>query len=443
MNIQRLSTTFDVILHYRQEIDKLAGMYIMKLYSEVEKKKKIMTNQKCSKDLEQFTHNLSLQLKQFEKVVSNLKARLSSVYTLVLEDAIQYSEKVRKELLHECKLFENFFQAYVFRDDIINVLKDDKVAIIVAENSFCFNFILPPLIRIAFPHKSVISCENCDILKLRLSNWLSNFLSEKIGTDLFNERRMATHISCLNEKQLLNYFVDSRFVVKQAFVIFNVPLVRSIESDLLLSYLRDMIVANEDSRLILLISPYSDLKNYRNYFSKIIQVVRVLKAPCISYPVETVWKNNALTPLEDYVSHVVNTIMSILALHNFGDILAFLPDINDLKQASEMLKEQLKKFLYNNVEYYLIHENAIYNLDCSISTNLKRKVFLSTECSEAINFPSLRFVVDSGIRKHVFYDNLLKIDVLKMTFISCWEAKLRKSLAGRFSNGICYRIYNL
>ncbi|KAF8786841.1 uncharacterized protein LOC129972642 isoform X2 [Argiope bruennichi] len=442
MNMQRLNSSFDVVLQYRQEIDKLSEVCITKLYSEIEKKKNILMEPKYSKYLEQHIYNLSLQLKQFEKVISSLKARLSSVCTSGLADAIQCSGKIQNELLYECKLFENFFQAYAFCDDVIHYLKDNGVTIIVADSSFCFNMVLPPLIQVMFPQKSVISCENCDILKLRLSNWLSNFLGEKINTNLFNEKELANDMLCLSEKQLLNYFVDSRFVVKQAVVIFNVPLVRSIESDLLLSYLRDMIVANKGSRLILLISPHADLKNYKKYFSKIRSGVQVLKTPCISFPVKTVWKKNSLTPSEDYVSEVNHTITSILALHDFGDILAFLPDFNDLKQAEEMLRKQLKKFHYNDVEYFLIYENASYNLYNNLLFSSKRKVFLTTDCSEATIYPSVKFIVDSGIRKSMFYDYSLKKEALKNTFISCPKAKLRKNMAGKFDSGICYRIYN-
>ncbi|GBM29492.1 putative pre-mRNA-splicing factor ATP-dependent RNA helicase DEAH9 [Araneus ventricosus] len=442
MNIPQLCSSLDVVLHYRQEIDKLSEVCITKLYSEVEKKRKMLIHKKYSKDLEQLIHNLSLQLKQFEKVISKLKIRLSSVCALKLEDAIQCSEKIKHELLYECKLFENFFQAYGFRDDVITFLKDNQVNIVVADSSCCFHMVLPLLIRAMFPHQTVVSCESCEILKRGLCYWLSNFLGEKLDMNLFNEKGFVNDISCLSEKQLLNYFVDSRFVVKQAVVIFNVPLVRSIESDLLLSYLRDMVVANRDSRLILLISPYTDLNSYQNYFSLISSGVQILKTLCISFPVKTVWRKDSLTPLEDYVSQVVHTIMSILALHDFGDILAFLPNYSDLKQAAEMLRKQLINFRYNDVEYFLIYENSFYNIDYNLSPNSRRKVFLSTDCSEATVFPSVKFVVDSGIRKSVFYDQLLKKEVLKSTFISCREARLRKSMAGKFSNGICYRIYN-
>ncbi|CAL1272573.1 unnamed protein product [Larinioides sclopetarius] len=443
MNIPQLCSSLDVVLYYRQEIDKLSEVYITKLYSEVEKKRNMLINQKYSKNLEQFLHNLSLQLKQFEKIISKLKVQLSSVCALMLEEAIQRSEKIKNLLVYECKLFENFFQAYAFQDDVITFLKDNQVTIVVADSSYCFHMVLPLLIRAMFPHQSIVSCESCEILKRGLNYWLSNFLGEKIDLNLFNEKGFINDISCLSEKQLLNYFVGNRFVVKQAIVIFNVPLVRSIDSDLLLSYLRDMVASSSDSRLILLISPQADLNNYQNYFSKISSGVQILKTPCISFLVKTVWKKDSLTPLEDYVSQVVHSIMSILAFHDFGDILAFLPDYSDLKQAAELLRKQLINFRYNDVEYFLIYENSFYNVDYNLSPNSKRKVFLSTECSEATVFPSVKFIVDSGLKKSMFYDHLSKKEVLKTTFISCREARLRKSMAGKFSNGICYRIYNM
>ncbi|GIY51879.1 ATP-dependent RNA helicase DEAH12, chloroplastic [Caerostris extrusa] len=90
----------------------------------------------------------------------------------------------------------------------------------------------------------------------------------------------------------------------------------------------------------------------------------------------------------------------------------------------------------------IVYENAIYALDYKILLSSKRTVFLSSDCAEETVFPSVRFVVDCGIKKVKFYDSDAERDIPKLTFISCQRAKLRKSLAGDSNPGICYRIYS-
>ncbi|GIX67341.1 ATP-dependent RNA helicase DEAH12, chloroplastic [Caerostris darwini] len=204
-----------------------------------------------------------------------------------------------------------------------------------------------------------------------------------------------------------------------------------------------MIKVNKNAKLVLLVSSYTDLNSYKNYFSKIDSAgVSILKIPKINFPVTTVWKKELLTPLDDYISNIVHTILGILVLHDHGDILAFLPDLHDLKKTAGILKKQLIKLQLYEVDYYLVYENAIYALDYKILLSSKRTVFLSSDCAEETVFPSVRFVVDCGIKKVKFYDSDAERDIPKLTFISCQRAKLRKTLAGDSNPGICYRIYS-
>ncbi|GIY51883.1 hypothetical protein CEXT_596291 [Caerostris extrusa] len=60
----------------------------------------------------------------------------------------------------------------------------------------------------------------------------------------------------------------------------------------------------------------------------------------------------------------------------------------------------------------------------------KRTVFLVTDCAEMLVIPSVRYIVDCGLRKdNIFDSDKKKIDVLSTTFISRSKSKLRKSLA--------------
>ncbi|GFW60867.1 probable pre-mRNA-splicing factor ATP-dependent RNA helicase mog-1 [Trichonephila clavipes] len=439
----KFSSPFDAVIQYRQDIEELTEQYISKIYLEMKRKETFLKNHKYSKTLGFFSNNLSLQLKQFEKVISELKFRLSSACTLRTEEAIIHCEQIKKELLLECRLLDNYFPAYAFRDYMLNSVKVNQIIIINADNSFGFNMILPLLIRLKFSESFVISCESCEILKMRLSKWLSNFWG-KVETELSQKKQFLNVMLCITEKQMLNYFVNNKYVFKQAVcIIFNLSLVRSIESDLVLTNFHEILKLNKDSKLILLTSPYADINMYQNYFSKMkSDGVSVLKYENINLPVATIWKNDALTPLDDYVSQVVQTIFAILTLENKGDILAFLPDFNDLQKVKELLEIKLSHLRFHEIECLLLHENASYIVSYKTVPDSKRTVFLASSCAESAVFPSVKFVVDCGLQRSIFYDSNLKRDVSKITFISRQRAKLRKYLASSFTSGVCYRIYN-
>ncbi|GFQ67881.1 ATP-dependent RNA helicase DEAH12, chloroplastic [Trichonephila clavata] len=438
----KFSSPFDAVMQYRQDIEELSEQYISKIYLEM-KRKIFLKNYKYSKTFEFFSDNLKRQLKQFEKVISELKFRLSSACTLCTEEATKHCEQIKKEFLFECRLLDNYFPAYAFRDYMLSSVKVNQIIITNADSSFGFNMILPLLIRLKFPEIFVISCESCEILKMRLSKWLSNFLG-KVETGLSHKKQFSNVMLCITEKQMLNYFVNDKYIFKQAvYIIFNLPLVRSIESDLVLANFQEILKLNKDSKLILLTSPYADINMYQIYFSKMkSDGVSVLKVENINLPVATIWKNDALTPLDDYVSQVVQTIFAILTLENKGDILAFLPDFTDLQRAKELLKIKLSHLYFHEIECLLLYENSSYVINYETVPDSKRTVFLASGCAESAVFPSVKFVVDCGLQRSTFYDNNLKRDVLKITFISRQRAKLRKYLASSFTSGVCYRIYN-
>ncbi|GFU07775.1 ATP-dependent RNA helicase DEAH12, chloroplastic [Nephila pilipes] len=439
----KFSSPFDAVLYYRQDMEKLSEQYVSKIYVEIKRKKMSLKDLKHSKASDFFSNNLSLQLKQFEKVISDLKVQLSSACTLNLEKALKLCEKIKKDFLLECKLLDNFFPSYAFRDCMLNSLKNNQVTIIDAPIFFCFNMILPLLIRRKFPENFIISCESCEFLKIKLSKWLSNFLRENVETDLCHGKLLVNAMFCITEKQMLDSFVNYNFVFNQAVcIIFNLPLVRSIECELILANFQEMLKLNKDSKLILLTSPYSEFNIYQKYFSQMKSCgVSILKAENINFPVTTIWKNDDLTPLDNYVSQVVQTILAILTLQGNGDILAFLPDFNDLQKAKNMLNDKLTKFYYE-VECLLVYENASYILNFESVSNSKKYIFLASSCAESTFFPSVKFVVDCGLKQSFFYDSSLKRDVSKITFISQQNAKLRKHMVGNCTSGVCYRIYN-
>lgn len=434
--------SFNTIMYYRNEIDELSQKCISKILAQKEK---------CMEKYEaryfevakQRSLNLAAQQSQFESVASESKTQLSLAYNSNPKDVIKSSKSILKSFKDDCRLFKKFYPASAFRNEVLSTLEDNQVLIVSADSYYSFNVVLPIFIKKQQPKVPLVCCENSEFTRSWLCESLIDFLGDKIVTSLSHKKGVKDQVLCLTEEEILEGFLNTIFQQRMNFII-NVPLIRSVNCDILLANILDMLKLNEDSRLILLISPYTKMRDYQKYFSN-FTTVSVLKTKCLTLPVTTVWKNNFLTPADDYVEEVVRTILAILVLKEHGDILAFLPQLEDLEQAAEILDCRLLELHQENVEHILIHENAICDFDIYsfiTSTDSTRKIFLVTNCAETLFLLSVQHIVDCGIRNVYLYDNNAKTDMSNTIFISRKNADLRKVLAGACQPGVCYRIYS-
>ncbi|XP_035210412.1 pre-mRNA-splicing factor ATP-dependent RNA helicase PRP16-like [Stegodyphus dumicola] len=433
----------DFILEYRQKIDKHADKCVQQNLREKEKICTLFSQKEYPEVLKNLLNNLTMQQKEFDSIISDAKVQLSHLHSNNVVDVIKEAHLIEENVLKECKLFVKFFPAYAIKSDFLKSITDKQVTIIVGDNSYCFNISLPFFVKGKFDHY-VISCEPSELLSMRLLQSLNSIFQDEIASDLLpiNESCVGDHIFVVTEENLLNFISHNRDDFN-LFVILNISLKRSVLTDVLLANLKDLLSKQKKSKLVLLLSLYDNPTKFESYFSS--ETVSVLKVQNLIFPVQTVWKQNLLSPVDDYISEVAETALAICTLHDSGDVLAFLPTISDADLASSSLKKLLIKFNYCDIELILEHEINLYDY-CFQKPNEKvspkRKIFFVTSSAEMFVMPSIRFIIDSGLKKEYVYDQCKCIDVFSLTFNSHSKAKLRKSLAGISNFGICYRIYS-
>jgi ATP-dependent helicase HrpB len=72
-----------------------------------------------------------------------------------------------------------------------------------------------------------------------------------------------------------------------------------------------------------------------------------------------------------------------------------------------------------------------------------RKVLLATPIAESsLTLPSIKVVIDTGLRRTVFTDPKTGVTFMKTVPVSAASADQRKGRAGRVSAGACYRVWN-
>ncbi|XP_042903313.1 uncharacterized protein [Parasteatoda tepidariorum] len=428
--------SLDFISCCRKELEKISEEAINKVSSKKEDLRSISEseNTKIKNILTKRIENFDSQQNQFIDIITHAKNQISYTSCQNYEDIVKTWDAIKSTVQNESKLFENFFPAYAYRDEVVQSLNHKRILFLHSSNAYFFNILVPLISLKHYPSCFIVSCVSGETQKQYLKYSLHSAMGSK-------EQKHKTYV--MTESELLNYSLKIDYAAKKTTcVVLNLPLSRSVVTDILLSNLRDILKENKNSKLVLIIDPVVNLTPYKKYFSMF--EISTIVPPNLTYPVNTIWKNNALVPENDILNEIVRTILSIHITKSWGNILAFVPSLRDAKTVNQLLKKQCAVYQYNSVKIILVEEN--YYAICSDEIREKNSkfqfVFISVGSAEMISLPSVHFIVDCGTVTDYHLDDNKKVDVLATVFISSVKSKLRKTLGGVYGPGMCYRIYS-
>ncbi|KAF3940095.1 hypothetical protein ABW19_dt0203815 [Dactylella cylindrospora] len=146
---------------------------------------------------------------------------------------------------------------------------------------------------------------------------------------------------------------------------------------------------------------------------------------------------------------LITTVVAHLAkTTEAGDILVFLPGLNEIQEVDEMLKsgKALGVDFQNSQRYRIdiLHSSLPQQqMDVfSANTEGQRKIILSTNIAEtSVTIPEVRYVVDSGKLREKRYEQMSRITKLQCTWVSKSNSKQRAGRAGRVRNGNYFALF--
>ncbi|GFY59988.1 ATP-dependent RNA helicase DEAH12, chloroplastic [Trichonephila inaurata madagascariensis] len=428
----------DIIMDCREKVENDAKESIFQCLKKIHE----ISSQGNCEVFKLHLNNLILQQKQFEDYIAKVKGQLSLLFTSDVQDLLRSCDTIRKNVKKECNVFTRSLPAYAFKGDILQKIHENQVTIVNADSTYFLNILMPIFVKSEFPEHFLVCSETCQLLTERLKRNLFQLLHYKMEID---EMKFNNEMNIMSMGDLLdNFSKDCTSEEKNIFAILNLPLKRSLSLDIILADLKDILLEKKQTKLILMTSLYDHAHKYESFFSGVTSVA-VIKMPSLILPVKIVWKNSALLPTDDYVDEVVKTALAIHTLNGPGDVIAYLPTFADTKSASLGINEKLSALQFEDLKCDILHETST-NKQCLDLINKrssdKRTIFLATDCAEMLVIPSVRYIIDCGLRKEDIFDTKKKIDVSMTTFISRDKSKLRKSLAGAFGTGVCYRLYS-
>lgn len=223
---------------------------------------------------------------------------------------------------------------------------------------------------------------------------------------------------------------------------------RHLSSDFLLGAIKCLLHKRKHNLKVILMSATVNCNLFSNYFGK----CSIIKVPGRLYPIKTeyhpiekikIFHSSSKIDPEPYL-RLLRHIDDQYSSSERGDVLIFLSGFAEIEEVGERLKtyaEQNCKWiiLYLHSALPITEQDKVFD----IAPQGVRKCILSTNIAEtSITIDGIRFVIDSGKVKELYYDSNLRMQRLQEVWISKASAEQRKGRAGRTGPGICYRLYS-
>ena len=215
---------------------------------------------------------------------------------------------------------------------------------------------------------------------------------------------------------------------------------RSLNIDLLLGYLKQLLPRRPDLKVIIT-SATIDAERFARHFA----TPEGAPAPLIAisgrtYPVEVRYRPPAAEeddeePIEQAIADAIDELWR----SGPGDVLVFLPGEREIRETQDILRRRLRP---GTELLPLFSRLAVADQQRIFAGSSGHRVVLSTNVAEtSLTVPGIRYVVDTGLARLNRYSVKNKVQLLQIERISQASANQRAGRCGRVGPGICVRLY--
>ena len=300
---------------------------------------------------------------------------------------------------------------------------------------------------------------------------LANRIAEETGTTVggaigykvrFNDRTGPDcRIKLMTDGILLKELESDRRLRRYDTLIIDEAHERSLNIDLLLGVLRQLLPQRPDLRLIVT-SATIDPGRFAEFFGAGGQPVPIIEVSGRSYPVDVRYRplsaarddeeqndedvaDAAELTLPEGIIEAIRDLDapgrgSAFGQGSRGDVLVFLPGEKHIREAADAL---VKERLQNTEVLPLFARLSGADQERIFQRHGQRRIVLATNVAEtSLTVPGIRFVIDSGLARISRYSVRGKVQRLPIERVSKASADQRKGRCGREAEGICIRLYS-
>ncbi|KAJ0265970.1 ATP-dependent RNA helicase DEAH12 [Hirschfeldia incana] len=353
----------------------------------------------------------------------------------------------------ECRRLDDGLPIYAHRRTILKKIHSQQVTVLIGEtgsgkSTQLVQFLADSGIAAS---ESIVCTQPRKIAALTLADRVreeSNGCYEEVDSvscaPAFSSATEQTNskVVFMTDNCLLQHYIKDKSLSGVSCVIIDEAHERSLNTDLLLASLKDLLCRRVDLRLVIM-SATADACQLSEYFFG-CEIIRVNGR---NFPVEIIYSLSSDTEegtsvvggrIAPYADDVVKMAMEVHKTEKEGTILAFLTSQAEVEWACE-------RFIAPSAVALPLHGKLSFEEQFRVFQNHpgRRKVIFATNIAEtSLTIPGVRYVIDSGMVKESKYEARTGMSILKVCRVSKSSAQQRAGRAGRTEAGRCYRLYS-
>ncbi|XP_028055489.1 ATP-dependent RNA helicase DEAH11, chloroplastic-like, partial [Camellia sinensis] len=368
------------------------------------------------------------------------------------EDGLDLS-RIHCIVMRECRRLEEGLPIYGFRLEIIRKVLSEQVMVLIGETGSGKSTQLVQFLADSGlgASGSIVCTQPRKIAAVSLAKRVGEETNGCYEGNSIICYPTYSHVQAFKSKVifmtdhcLLQHYMNNKNLSGISCIIIDEAHERSLNTDLLLALLKELLCQRGDLRLIIM-SATVDASKISDYFygcGTFHVVGRSFPVEINYVPGEYGGTSGTLKSssgnLAPYVFDVVKMVTEIHKSENEGAILAFLTSHMEVDWARE-------NFQSPSVVSLALHGKLSHEEQCRVFQDYpgKRKVIFATNLAEtSLTIPGVKYVIDSGMVKERWFDSSSGMNVLRVSWISQSSANQRAGRAGRTEPGKCYRLYS-
>jgi len=327
---------------------------------------------------------------------------------------------------------------------------------------------------------SIICTQPRRISAIGLAERVASERGERVGdvigysVRLDSKTSKRTRVTFCTTGILLRRLVSDRELSGITHVIVDEVHERSLDSDMLLLLLKEVIKKRKDLKIAFM-SATANAEAFQKYFRPGTEpakaVESIVSVPGKMFPVQRYfledahrqlgWQMSTKGPnkqgkdehaidyklIENLVAMILNESEEVRRGDKASAILVFLPGMHEIVRTRDQLRNSPKvQTAPKGVFIVPLHSTLTPKEQSKVYQRAPAgqvKVILSTNIAEtSITVDDVVFIIDAGRVKELLYDSVKGIAMLKETWISKASAKQRMGRAGRVMPGTCWHLFS-